>query len=71
MIPEKKIISKKNGTSVNQFNLGVDTTQSNRIDKSKNELDETLENRISNSIPKEAQITNIKLEAANKILGLH
>lgn len=65
MIPEKKIISKKNGTSVNQFNLGVDTTQSNRIDKSKNELDETLENRISNSIPKEAQITNIKLEAAN------
>lgn len=65
MIPEKKIISKKHGTSVNQFNLGVDTTQSNRIDKSKNELDETLENRISNSIPKEAQITNIKLEAAN------
>lgn len=65
MIPEKKIISKKNGTSVNQFDLGVDTTQSNRIDKSKNELDETLENRISNSIPKEAQITNIKLEAAN------
>ena len=65
MIPEKKIISKKNGTSVNPFDLGVDTTQSNRIDKSKNELDETLENRISNSIPKEAQITNIKLEAAN------
>lgn len=65
MIPEKKIISKKNGTSVNQFDLGVDTTQSNRIDKSKNDLDETLENRISNSIPKEAQITNIKLEAAN------
>lgn len=65
MIPEKKIVNKKNGANVNLFDLGVGVTQSNKVDKSKNELDGSLEERISKSIPKEAQITSIKFEAAN------
>lgn len=65
MIPEKKIVNKKNGANVNQFDLDMGVTQSNKVDKSTNELDESLEERISKSIPKEAQITSIKFEAAN------
>ncbi|HKR74720.1 MAG TPA: beta-CASP ribonuclease aCPSF1 [Candidatus Nitrosocosmicus sp.] len=65
MIPEKKIVNKKNGANVNQFDLDKGVTQSNKVDKSTNELDESLEERISKSIPKEAQITSIKFEAAN------
>jgi KH/beta-lactamase-domain protein len=65
LIPEKKIVNKKNGANVNQFDLDMGVTQSNKVDKSTNELDESLEERISKSIPKEAQITSIKFEAAN------
>jgi len=65
VIPEKKIVNNKNGANVNQYDLGIDDTQRIKIDKSKNELEETLIERISKSIPKEAQITIIKFEAAN------
>jgi KH/beta-lactamase-domain protein len=65
VIPEKKIVNKKNGVSDNQYDLGINDTQRIKIEKSKNELEETLIERISKSIPKEAQITIIKFEAAN------
>lgn len=65
MIPEKKIVNKKNGANVNQYDLGIDDSQRIKIDKSKSEMEETLVERISKSIPKEAQITVIKFEAAN------
>ncbi|WP_231129012.1 beta-CASP ribonuclease aCPSF1 [Candidatus Nitrosocosmicus hydrocola] len=65
MIPEKKIVNKKNGVNDNQNDLGINDTQRIKIEKSKNELEETLIERISKSIPKEAQITIIKFEAAN------
>lgn len=65
MIPEKKIVNKKNGVNDNQYDLGINDTQRIKIEKSKNELEETLIERISKSIPKEAQITIIKFEAAN------
>jgi predicted metal-dependent RNase len=65
VIPEKKIVNKKNGVNVNQYDLGINDTQRIKIEKSKNELEETLIERISKSIPKEAQITIIKFEAAN------
>jgi len=65
VIPEKKIVNKKNGVNDNQNDLGINDTQRIKIEKSKNELEETLIERISKSIPKEAQITIIKFEAAN------
>lgn len=65
MIPEKKIVNKKNGANVNQHDLSIDDSQRIKTDKSKSEMEETLVERISKSIPKEAQITIIKFEAAN------
>ncbi|HSA75780.1 MAG TPA: MBL fold metallo-hydrolase, partial [Candidatus Nitrosocosmicus sp.] len=65
MIPEKRVTGKNNETDVNQIDLGIDTASSIRIDKTKNVAEVSLEDRISRSIPKEAQITNIKFEAAN------
>jgi KH/beta-lactamase-domain protein len=65
LIPEKKIIGEKNETEVDQIDLDIDTASSIRIDKTKNVAEESFEDRISRSLPKEAHITNIKFEAAN------
>ncbi len=65
MIPEKNIINNKNDTHSNHYKTNVELNLGSKIDKTKLELDETIEERISKSIPKEAQITSIKFEAAN------
>lgn len=65
MIPEKKVINKNNETNINQVDLATDTDSSLKIDKTKNVADESFEDRISRSIPKEAHITSIRFEAAN------
>ena len=65
MIPEKKVIGKNSEPDVNQIDLSGETHLSIRNDKNKTVVEESFEDRISRSIPKEAQITNIKFEAAN------
>lgn len=61
MIPEKKVISKKNETDSNQ----VETPSNLRNEKTSYVAEESFEERILKSIPKEAQITSIRFEAAN------
>ena len=65
MIPEENIIKKNNDAKLNHRNQDKEGYSSSKDDVTKIEVDETLDERISKSIPKEAQITSIKFEAAN------
>lgn len=65
MIPEENIIKKNNDTQLNHRNQDKEAPSGSKGDGTKIEVDETLDERISKSIPKEAQITSIKFEAAN------
>lgn len=61
MIPEKKVTSKKNETDSNQ----VEKPSNMRNEKTSYVAEESFEERLLKSIPKEAQITSIRFEAAN------
>jgi len=65
LIPEENIIKKNNDAQLNHRNQDKEAYSGSKSDGPKIEVDETLEERISKSIPKEAQITSIKFEAAN------